>query len=241
MTLNTATAYLGAVAARLAEPDLAAQLAPAVAAVEVAARADRLTYVFGTGHSHMLAEELHFRAGGPAFVVPVLDPALMLHEGAIASTARERNAGVAAQVLAPYPIAAGDVLIVVSNSGVNAVPVEAADLGRAAGATVIALTSRAYSAAAAAGRRTLADFADVVLDNGLPPGDALAALPGTPLRAGPGSTVIGAALLNALFAEVAARLAASGPPPIYLSANMPGAEENNRELVARFAPRNRHL
>jgi uncharacterized phosphosugar-binding protein len=109
------------------------------------------------------------------------------------------------------------------------------------GARVIALTSLAYSAAAAGGRTRLADVADVVIDNGLPPGDALVGLPGTALRAGPGSTALGAALLQALFAEVAARLAAEGVPPIYLSANMPGAEDHNRELIARFGPRNQHL
>ena len=69
----------------------------------------------------------------------------------------------------------------------------------------------------------------------------MAALPGTELRAGPGSTAIGSALLQALFAEIAARLAAEGAPPIYLSANMPGAEANNRELIERYRPLNPHL
>lgn len=239
--MDTARAYLLEVARRLSDPALAASLAPAVEAVAASARAGGLTYVFGTGHSHLLALELHYRAGGPAFVVPVLDEALMLHRGAIASTARERESGVAAQVLGRYPLSAKDVLIVISNSGVNAVPVEAAQAGRAAGATVIALTSLAYSAAAAKGRTRIADLAQVVIDNGLPPGDAMVALPGSALRSGPGSTAIGAALLQALFAEVAARLSAEGPPPIYLSANMPGAEDHNRGLVERFAPLNPHL
>jgi uncharacterized phosphosugar-binding protein len=66
-------------------------------------------------------------------------------------------------------------------------------------------------------------------------------LPGTGLKAGPGSTSIGAAILQALFAEAAARLAADGEPLILLSANMPGAAENNRELIARYGPRNPHL
>lgn len=239
--MRTASGYLVELARRLSDPALAAQLEPAVAAVVAAVRADRLVYVFGTGHSHMLVEECHYRAGGPAFTVPVLDTALMLHEGAIASTEAERQEGTAAKVLANYPIGAGDVLIVISNSGVNAVPLEAARIGRDLGCTVVALTSLAYSTTSAGGRVRLADLAHVVLDNGLPPGDALATLPGTALKAGSGSTVIGAALLNAIFAEVAARLAAFGPPPIYLSANMPGATENNRELVARYGPRNRHL
>jgi uncharacterized phosphosugar-binding protein len=239
--MQTAAAYLSELCRRLAAPALPAALEPAVAAVLASVRDGGLTYVFGTGHSHLLALELHYRAGGPAFVVPVLDEALMLHRGAIASTQREREAGVAAEVLGRYPMGPRDVLIVISNSGVNAVPVEAAQTGRAAGSTVIALTSLGYSTAAAQGRTRLADVADIVIDNGLPAGDAMAALPGTDLRAGPGSTALGAAILQALFAEVAARLAADGPPPIYLSANMPGAEAHNRELMARYGPRNPHL
>jgi uncharacterized phosphosugar-binding protein len=239
--METATAYLTEICRRLADPSLPGQLEPAVAAVLASVREGGLTYVFGTGHSHLLALDLHYRAGGPAFVVPVLDEGLMLHEGAIASTQRERAGGVAAEVLGRYPLSPRDVLIVISNSGVNAVPVEAAQAGHAAGAKVVALTSLGYSTAAARGRTRLADVADVVIDNGLPPGDAMAALPGTELRAGPGSTVVGGALLQALFAEVAARLSADGPPPIYLSANMPGAEAHNRELIARYQPLNPHL
>ncbi len=239
--MQTAQAYLAEIATRLADPALADQLAKATDVVVAAVRADRLVYVFGTGHSHLLALDLHYRAGGPAYVVPVLDESLMLHRGAIASTERERVAGAAAEAFAPYPIGQGDVVIVISNSGVNAAPVEAADLAHARGATVIALTSRAYSEAAARGRPTLASRADIIIDNALPAGDALVSLPGTPLKAGPGSTAIGAAMLQALFAEVAARLAADGAPPIFLSANMPGAAENNRELVARYGPRNPHL
>lgn len=239
--MNTAMAYLGEVSRRLADPGWARALSPAVEAVLASVRAGGITYVFGTGHSHLLALDLHYRAGGPAFVVPVLDPALMLHEGAIASTARERESGVAADVLRRYSLSARDVLVVVSNSGVNAVPVEAARLGRDAGARIVAVTSLGYSTAAARGRTRLADLADVAIDNGLPPGDALTALPGTDLRAGPGSTAIGSALLQALFAEVAARCAAEGAPPIYLSANMPGAEDHNRELIERYRPLNPHL
>lgn len=239
--MDTARAYLLEVVRRLSDTGLAEGLAPAAEVIEASVRAGGLTYVFGTGHSHLLALDLHYRAGGPAFAVPVLEEGLMLHEGALASTAREREAGVAAAVLGRYPLSARDVLIVISNSGVNAVPVEAARYGRARGAGIIALTSVGYSTAAARGRVRLADLAEVVIDNGLPPGDAMVALPGTDLRAGPGSTVIGAALLQALFAEVGARLAADGPPPLWLSANMPGGEEHNRALVDRYGPLNPHL
>jgi uncharacterized phosphosugar-binding protein len=239
--MEVARAYLADLAARIADPELAAQLEPAIAAVVAAVQADRLVYVFGTGHSHLLALDLHYRAGGPAYVVPVLDERLMLHQGAMASTDRERMSGAAAEALSRYPLVAGDVVIIISNSGVNAAPVEAADLAKSLGARVIALTSRAYSEAAARGRPTLASRADIVIDNALPPGDALVALPASGLKAGPGSTAVGAAILQALFAEAAARLAVAGAPLIFLSANMPGAAENNRELVARYGPRNPHL
>jgi uncharacterized phosphosugar-binding protein len=239
--MEVARAYLADLAARIADPALAAQLEPAIAAVVAAVQADRLVYVFGTGHSHLLALDLHYRAGGPAYVVPVLDERLMLHQGAMASTDRERMSGAAAEALSRYPLVAGDVVIIISNSGVNAAPVEAADLAKSLGARVIALTSRAYSQAAARGRPTLASRADIVIDNALPPGDALVALPASGLKAGPGSTAVGAAILQALFAEAAARLAVAGVPLIFLSANMPGAAENNRELVARYGPRNPHL
>jgi uncharacterized phosphosugar-binding protein len=55
----------------------------AAAAMAAAMQQDRLIYLFGTGHSHMLAEEGHYRAGGLACVVPILVTALMLHQGAV--------------------------------------------------------------------------------------------------------------------------------------------------------------
>ena len=234
--------YLDAVIALLerARDEAGGAMAAAAAAIERTVRADGVVYVFGTGHSHMLAEELHYRAGGPAFVVPVLSALTGLAEGAVSATALERAPGLAGPVLGRYGIEPRDCLVVVSNSGVNAAPLEAARHGREIGCTVIALTSLAYSSAAAIGER-LADIAEIVLDNAIPPGDAVVPLPGTELCAGPASTAVGAAILQAIFADVAARLAADGPPPIYLSANMPGAAEHNRGLVARHRGRNRHL
>lgn len=220
---------------------LEAPMAKAAAAILTAARGDKRVYVFGTGHSHMLAEEVHYRAGGLAFTIPVLVGSAMLHEGAVISSVYERTEGLVRPVLERYAIQPGDVLIIASNSGVNAAPIEAADYGREIGATVIAITSVAYSSAIANGRRRLADIADVVLDNGLPPGDAVLDLPGTALKTGPVSTAIGVTVLNAIFAEVASELSKAGDAPIYLSANMPGAAEINQKLVRKYRPRNPHL
>lgn len=246
MMTDTATArtYLEELTARIGAlfTANAEAITRAADAVEATARKDGLVYVFGTGHSHMLAEEVYYRAGGLALTVPILAAATMLHEGAVASTAFERMPGMVCPILDRYPIGPHDVLFVVSNSGVNAAPVEAAVIGKERGATVVAITSETYSREAARGRTRLADIADIVLDNGAPSGDAIVPVPGSGLKVGPVSTAIGAALINAVLAEVAARLQASGAgAPIYLSANMPGAAEHNEGLVARYRPRNPHL
>lgn len=243
MTAAVANAYLDALCERLKalKSDAADPIQAAVSSIVEAAQRDRLVYVFGTGHSHLLAEEVHYRAGGLALAVPILAASIMLHEGALAASQIERTSGVVAPILDRYDITNEDVLFVISNSGVNAAPLEAARLGRSLGCKVIAITSVAYSTAAANGGEKLADLADIVIDNGIPPGDAIVELPNTSLKSGPASTAIGAAIINAIFAETAHRLAELGQPPIYLSANMPGAKEKNQALVERYTHRNRHL
>lgn len=197
---------------------------------------------FGTGHSHLIAEEGFFRAGGLVPVQPILEPFLMLHEGPQTSTRYERTPGLAKLVFEKHLLGPNDVLIVISNSGVNAVPVEMAKLAKDAGIPVIAVTSREYSEHTPArnplGAR-LIDLADVVLDNHLPPGDALVALEETGLKMGPGSTVIGALLLHCVFIEASAIIAESGAsPPVMLSANMPDAASHNEKV---FAPYRQHF
>jgi uncharacterized phosphosugar-binding protein len=223
-----------------------AALAAAVEIMVEAARNGGRILIFGSGHSHLLAEEGHYRAGGLACVVPILHTSLMLHEGAMLSTVAERQTGIAAALLARYQPCERDCLIVVSNSGVNAVPVEMAQAARRCGMKVIAMLALAYAQQAPANAHgiKLMDIADVVLDNCGQVGDALIAIGNTSIRVGPSSTVIGAFLLNGLLVEVAARLAAGAegtPLPIYISANMPNAAEHNHKLVEQWRSRNPHL
>ena len=219
-------------------------ISQAAGAIVEAVRADRMVYIFGTGHSSMMAQEGHFRAGGLAAVCPMFLSALMLHEGGVLSGRLERLTGLAQLVVDRYALAAGDVLIVFSNSGVNAVPVEAAMAAKSRGVTVIAVMSGRYAAQAPlgpAGKR-LSEVADIVIDNGTPPGDALVHLGDGGLRTGPASTVVGALILNATLAEAAWRLAAAGEPvPAYISSNLPGAAAHNAHLIARYRARNPHL
>ena len=119
------------------------------AAIEAAAlacadaiQADHLVYVFGPGHAGLLAQELFYRAGGLVPVNPILPPGLTTDVRPVTLTSRlERLPGLGAQIVAETPIAAGDVVIVHSVSGRNAVVVEFSQAARQRGATVIAVTS----------------------------------------------------------------------------------------------------
>lgn len=131
-------------------------------------RADRLVHVFGTGHSHMLAEEGLYRAGGLAPVNAILESGLMLHEGAAVSTRLEKLPGYSPIVADKYGFEEGDLLIVVSNSGINAAPVEMALLARKAGLKVLAICSVAYSKSVEPKpgvSARLYELADLTLDN----------------------------------------------------------------------------
>jgi uncharacterized phosphosugar-binding protein len=245
--VSGADGYLGQVGAmieRLHDEQLG-QIREAGRLVADVLRADRLVHVFGTGHSHLLAEEGLYRAGGLAPVNAILESGLMLHEGAAVSTRLEKLPGYSPIVADKYGFEEGDLLIVISNSGVNAAPVEIASLAREAGLKVLAICSVAYSKSVKSRPEVSArlyEVADLTLDNLGEPGDAVVEVDGTGLKVGPTSTVIGAALLNAVFVEATCTLAAEGvDPPVYRSSNMPGASEHNRRLVERFKARIRHL
>lgn len=205
---------------------------------------DGLVHAFGTGHSHMLVEELFYRAGGLAPINPIFDPGLMLHESGLTSTDIERMEGYVPVVFSRYDFSPGDVMIIISNSGCNAGPVEAALEARRRGLPVIALTALAYSQASpprhSSGRR-LFELADVILDNGGLPGDAAVAVEGLPVRICPTSTIVGATLLNAVVYETIRLMLAHGlTPPVIQSVNLATAA-GGPGLIERYRGRVRHL
>jgi len=214
-------------------------------AVVASLAADRLVYVAGSGHSHLLAEEAFYRAGGIAAAQAILDPDLMLHLGARRSTLIEREEGRAEKVLADYPIGPGDVVFVASNSGRNAYPIELALGAKTRGATTIALTSRAHASATTSrhqsGKR-LFEVTDIVIDNGGVYGDAGLPVGTGEVSMGPSSTIVGAFILNAIFAEAVDTLATMGIiADVYQSANKQGAETLAEAVIERWQARIRGL
>jgi uncharacterized phosphosugar-binding protein len=243
----TARRYLGLAAAALAEASEIELPSIEAAASAIAGCLERggMLHTFGTGHSHLLAEEIFYRAGGLARVNPILEPELMLHAGAVASTTHERRAGYAAEILARHSVDHGDVVVVASNSGGNTVTVELAQLAKERGATVVALTSLRH-ATSAAGReesgQRLHQVADIVIDNHGVTGDAVLHVPGLDSAVAPTSTVVGAALIQAVVAETVAILVGRGvDPEVLRSANTAGGDEANAMLVARYATEVRAL
>ena len=209
-----------------------------------ATRRDQRIFLFGTGHSHLIAEEGFYRAGGLANVVPILTEHLMLHHLPSLGSRLERTPGLAELILERYAPQPEEILFVFSNSGVNQLPVEMALRGRERGLFVVSISSLAYARQAplsALGMR-LDQSVDVPLDNGGVPGDAFLPLEGFPWRVAPSSTVICALLWNGLVAETARLLLESGvEPPVFVSLNVAGAAQHNQALLDKWRPRNMHL
>jgi uncharacterized phosphosugar-binding protein len=199
-----------------------------------------IVHVFGSGHSHMMAEEVFYRAGGLFAFNAMLDVNLTSF-GTLKAGMVERAEGYAPVILDSFDVRPGEVVIVVSNSGINAVPIELAIEAKKRGATTIAITSAAAYAAAASRHSSgqkLADVADLTVDSRVPVGDAILEFDGLAAPVAAASTALGAALMNAIVAQTTEELLAFGKqPPVIVSMNIPGGDERNAALAAQYGPR----
>jgi uncharacterized phosphosugar-binding protein len=209
-----------------------------------AIRREGFMHVFGAGHSHIFGEEVTHRAGGLAPVNAILDIGYtMMATPPSHSTRLERLEGYARSVLSNYDLRAGEVLVVMSQSGINPAPVEAALEARAFGLRVVAVTSLAQSRASPSrhsSSKRLFEVADLVIDNLVPPGDACLELRPDVPKVGPLSTIVGAAILQSVVVAAVRYLLDDGvDPPVWVSSNLPGGDEHNTRLKARFPSRRR--
>ena len=200
----------------------------------------RVLHYFGAGHSHVLGEELFYRAGGLVPVNAILEPALMVGNGASKSSRMEQLPGLASIILRESQVNPGDVMIIASNSGINQVPVEMAAEARKMGVRVIALTS-VRSSLQTPTRNTLSkrllDCADVVIDTHVPYGDAAITVHGIDQQIAPVSTAVGVPVVNSIVVRVVEKLAERGiDPPVFKSANIPGGTEHNAKHLERYRP-----
>ena len=205
---------------------------------------DGLVHVFGCGHSHMIAEELFYRAGGLAAIDPIFEQSAMLHEGAVKSTQIERMSGYAHLVAARYPIKKGDVFIIASSSGINSFPIEMADVAKTKGVKTICITSKNYSHMPSRDKRGyhLLEMCDICIDNQVPCGDATVAINENGMKAGPISSINNFFLVNMMCLSACEELQRRGiEPPVFKSGNINGGDEYNLNLVKRYMPRVKHM
>jgi uncharacterized phosphosugar-binding protein len=197
---------------------------------------DGVLHTFGSGHSQILAAEIERRAGGLVPVSSINDPADGWPEQIVGYGAR-----LFQRYAYQYAVQPGDVVLVISNSGRNASPIEVALEAKAAGLDVVVLTSldmsKSTSSRHISGKK-LYELGDYVLDNGGVPGDAAIDAPGFDYKVGPTSTMSGALLLNLLSMEIIEQLIAMGiTPPTYVSQNADGGAEHNEALATKYRHR----
>lgn len=199
-----------------------------------------MVHVFGSGHSHMMAEEVFYRAGGLWAFNAMLDINLTSF-GSLRAGMVERTEGYARVVLDSFDVRAGEVVVIVSNSGINPVPIELAmDAGERGAATIAVTSAEHYGNAVSrhSSGKKLVDVVDLVVDSRVPVGDGILILDGMDTAVGASSTVLGATLMNAIVAQVSEVLLASGEqPPVIVSMNVPDGDQRNKALEAKYGPR----
>lgn len=201
--------------------------------------AGRMVHLFGSGHSRIMPEEMWPRYGSFPGFNPIVELSLTFHNLVVGANGQrqamylENVSGLAEQILRNFDLSEQDSALVVSSSGCNRVPIEIAEGFQKAGIKVVAILSKQHSAASSTkddrGKK-LSDFADLVLDSGVPVGDAMVKIDGLDTPVSPGSTVAGCLLVNSIKAEVAKRLTDAGHPPKVLTAGAVIGSERANEL-----------
>lgn len=228
---------------RLAADAQSGALDPAIDLLVAALRDGGVIQAFGTGHSEAFAMEIAGRAGGliPTNRIALRD--IVLHgerPAEVLTGSLEREPWVVDELMAVSPVTENDVFVIASNSGVNGSIVGVALWAKEHGHKVIAVTSLQHTARVEpkhpSGKR-LSEIADVVIDNLAPYGDSTLQVTET-ISAGAISSITAAFIAQLLTLGVARTLAEAGEvPPMYISANIPGGDEHNAVLEARYLDR----
>jgi uncharacterized phosphosugar-binding protein len=202
---------------------------------------DGIIQLFGCGHSHILGEEVFYRAGGLVPINPILIEPLMLHEGAVRSSQLERAKGYAGEFMNAQDIQPHDVVIVLSTSGKNPVPIEVALHAKEMGAYVVSISSFDYvekEMSRHPSGKFLSEVVDLAINNHSVVGDAVLTDPRVSVPFSPSSTVIGAAILNSVMAGAIEYMVIDGiEPPIFISGNVDGADDHNEKLINKYRKR----
>ncbi len=202
---------------------------------------DKIIHTFGTGHSHMLGIELFARAGGLGNVDAMLDPDTLTSFGAQRSGAIEKTPGVSDVIYDSYSIEPGDIMIITSNSGRNAMPIEMAMRCQKEGVCVVAITNMEQSKNTTSRHpsgKKLYECADYIIDSCVPSGDATLDLDG--IKTGPASSIVTMYLINTVVSEAIKIVLSHGKRPyVFQSQNVDGFDNN--AIYEHFKGRVKHF
>ncbi len=188
---------------------------------------------FGSGHSMLLTKEVYIRAG------TLTNSKALTTENYIGKL--ERIDGIGKVLMNTFTGKPGEILVVVSTSGTNPLPIDVALIGKEKGLFVAAITSMDHTTKVNSNHKSgkkLFEIADITIDTHAPFGDAILATPDNSIRFGPLSTLAGVEIVHMLTADVVDRLVAAGyVPPIRMSRNIPGGDEHNKKVINDYIDR----
>jgi len=197
----------------------------------------RSIFAFGCNHAGLITLELFYRTGGMVTVNPVRAPGMMLEVSPITmSSEMERIQEYGAILMDSLPAKNGDVILIHSVSGRNAVTVDMAKRAREKGLIVIVITNMNTSTTVTSRHpsgKKLYEYADILIDNHGDRGDATVELTGFAQKIGSTSTVVGAAITNAIMVRACELLWEEGiKPPVFMSGNIDGGDAYNKAVIA---------
>jgi uncharacterized phosphosugar-binding protein len=222
------------------------QLDKIVAASRICARSiarGGLVFLFGSGHSRMMVDEMTPRQGCFVGFYPLVELSVSNYSSIIGANGLrgalflEKYEGYAEQILQGFRFGANDAFIIISTSGIRPLVVEMALGAKARQLPVVAIVSRSHCESArpahSSGKK-LIDLAEVVVDNLTPVGDCAVRLEGLDWATGPLSTVTGAMIINMIRCETARMLVESGYKPTMLPSHQFAHNQNADDQLDLF-------
>ena len=193
-------------------------------------------FAFGCNHAGLITLELFYRTGGMVTVHPVRAPGMMLEVSPITmSSELERIPDYGRVIFNGLPAKKDDVIIIHSVSGRNSVTIDMAKAASERGLTVIVVTNMNTATSVTSRHpsgKMLHDYADILIDNHGDKGDATIELEGFEQKIASTSTVVGAAILNAVTARACEILWQNGTkPPVFMSGNIDGGDAYNKAVI----------
>lgn len=203
--------------------------APAIdSAAEICAESiarDKLVLTFGTGHGAFAALEMFPRTGTTVGFRPIVESTMISFHHVLGDMGARQYRFIHAQegygkaIFSSHQTESEDAMLIFSHSGLNAVTLDIALAAKEKGMKVIGVTSVPHSSSAPSRHSSgkhLYEIADVVIDTGVPKGDAGLHIDGVQGKVGATSTSLAIAVGQAINAATVEKLAARGIAPFIM-------------------------